>query len=155
SRLLIFLVVAIVGAGIVRRALIKKPVRPDHSKAPVAEVADGPPAPEPKPDRGTPQVWVVAIGIDQYTDDAIPPCHGAVHDARAVAHWFERTAGWGGRNVLVLDDEGQPQPGSDSGAKVLPTRANLDWAFKEWLARRVRPRDVIVVYFAGQAVALP
>src|SRR5512135_3606099 len=104
-----------------------------------------------------PRVWVVAIGIDQYGDDAISSCHGAAHDARAVGEWFATTAGWGVRNVLRLDDLGQPKPGPDPEQvmDLLPTRANLEWAFQVWLGTRVKPDDLVVVMFAGQAVALP
>src|SRR5512135_1205739 len=104
-----------------------------------------------------PRVWVVAIGIDQYGDEAIPSCHGAAHDAQAVGEWFATTAGWGARNVLRLDDLGQPKPGPDPEqvTDLLPTRANLEWAFQVWLGTRVKPEDPIVVMFAGQAVALP
>jgi WD40 repeat protein len=104
-----------------------------------------------------PQVWVVAIGIDQYGDDAIPSCHGASRDARAVGEWFAKTAGWGVRNVLRLDDLGQPEPGTDPEqvTDLLPTKANLEWAFTEWLGTRVKPDDLVVVMFVGQAVALP
>src|SRR5262249_40933117 len=35
------------------------------------------------------------------------------------------------------------------------TRANLDWAFKHWLADRVRPDDTVLVFFAGHALGLP
>jgi WD40 repeat protein len=104
-----------------------------------------------------PRVWAVMIGIDQYGDDLIPSCHGAAFDAAAVGDWFVKTAGWSGRNVLKLTDLGQPTPGPDPErvANVQPTKANLDWAFKVWLSPRVRPGDVVVVMFAGQAVSLP
>ncbi len=125
-----------------------------------------PPGPPPRPERApvrlapveaTPQVWVIAIGIDQYKDAAIPSCHGATRDARAVGKWFARTGGWNARNVLLMDDMGQPTPDAASGPleNLLPTRANLDWAFKEWLGPRVKPDDTVVIYYAGQAVASP
>lgn len=114
------------------------------------------PVKSPEPAPRTPQVWVVAIGIDQYRDDAISSCHGASHDARAIAHWFGETAGWGPSHVLVMDSQGADDPGSRKKSEGLqPTRANLDWAFKTWLPERVRPDDTIVVYFAGHALGLP
>ncbi len=112
-----------------------------------------PPAEQPR----SPQVWVIAIGIDQYQDDAIPPCRGAVLDARTVGQWFEKTAGWKRGHVLYLDDLGDVDPGL-AGAEVvdlLPTKANLGWAFRTWLAGRVHDGDVIVVFYAGHAMALP
>ena len=60
-------------------------------------------------------------------------------------------------NVLYLDDLGEVDPGL-SGAEVedlLPTKANLGWAFRTWLAGRVHDDDVIVVFYAGHAVAIP
>ncbi len=104
-----------------------------------------------------PKVWAIVIGIDQYGDDLIPSCHGAARDAGAVGDWFVKTAGWTGRNVLKLTDLGQPTPGPDPEkvSNVQPTKANLEWAFKVWLAPRVGAGDLVVVMFAGQAVALP
>ena len=106
-----------------------------------------------------PQVWMIAIGIDQYNDDAIPDGHGATHDARALGSWFAKTAGWGERNLLRLDELGAPKPGAGAGLDqatgLLPNKENLDWAFQVWLPGKVRPDDTVVVMFAGQAVALP
>ena len=104
------------------------------------------------------EVWAIVIGVDQYRDEAIPPCRGAVRDAGAVAHWLEESAGWGGDHVLLIVDEGgnpAAQPGSDLSARPVPTRDGLDRAFREWLPARVKPGDPVVVYFAGQAVATP
>ena len=104
-----------------------------------------------------PKVWAIAIGIDDYDDKLIPGCHGAARDARAVAAWFERTAGWGERNVLRMDELGRKAPGrpGDPITNLRPTRANLDWAVVEWLGHRVGPGDVCVIYFAGQATSKP
>ena len=109
------------------------------------------------PDPTTPQVWVISIGIDMYKDEAIPSCHGAARDARDVGMWFARTAGWGACNVLMMDERGRPSPDAAGGLPddLLPTRANLDWAFQRWLAPSLRPDDIVVVFFAGQAVATP
>lgn len=102
-----------------------------------------------------PATWAIVVGIDQYQEEAIPDCHGAAADARAVASWFETAAGWGAGNVLLMDDRGEPAPGPDPGwtGRLLPTGANLDWACRKWLANRAGPSDVVVIYFAGQAAA--
>ena len=36
-----------------------------------------------------------------------------------------------------------------------PTKANLDWGARQWLGSEARPGDVLVVFFAGQAIGLP
>ncbi len=110
-------------------------------------------ATSPRPAREGPAVWAIVVGIDRYQDESIPVCHGAVADARAVASWFEEAAGWGVGNVLLMDDLGASAPGRDPNwsGRLAPTLANLDWASRHWLARRARPGDVAVVYFAGQA----
>ncbi len=106
--------------------------------------------------RRDPTLWAVVIGIDQYPDDAIPPCHGAVADARAVADWIETTAGWGKEHVLLLDGLGDRQPdATDQSSSWRPTRENLDRAVRTWLAERVEPEDTVVVYYAGQSVHVP
>jgi WD40 repeat protein len=147
------LLAAVVGTGAALVALYPKrprtPSTPQRAEVGPRPVAQGGPA--------TPRVCMIAIGIDQYGDPEIPACHGAMRDARTVGRWVSETAGWGGRNVLLMDDLGQPKPGSarQDIEDLLPTRANLDWAFKEWLGSRTRPGDIIVVYFAGQAATLP
>ena len=116
------------------------------SSSPIV-AADGP--------GGRPKVWAIAVGIDRYEDTLIPPCKGAVRDARAVADWFVRQAGWGEKNVLRMDNNGRKRPEApgDEVRNLLPTRANLDWAVIEWLGHRVGPDDVVVIYFAGQATS--
>ena len=102
-----------------------------------------------------PKVWAIAIGIDRHEDASIPDCKGAVRDARAVADWFAREAGWGEKNVLRMDNLGRKEPGPPASTitDLLPTRRNLDWAVVEWLGHRVRKDDIVVIYFAGQATA--
>jgi WD40 repeat protein/uncharacterized caspase-like protein len=143
--------------GLDLRRLTRRPL-PDPPRAgPSPDSRAGEPSPSPHADPPqSPQVWVIAIGIDQYQDDAIPPSRGA-RDARAVAQWFAKTAGWNRDNVLLLDDSGDVDPGLAGAEPVdlLPTRANLGWAFRTWLAGRVHDDDVIVVFFAGHAVGLP
>lgn len=157
-RTLILATAAAAALGLVARLALRgsgtpRPVVPQ----PETEIGARPaPAPKPSGPR-TRQVWVVAIGIDGYRDQAIPPCRGAVFAARAVARWFVETAGWGPRNVLIMDELGAADPAADPGrsAGLVPTRANLDWAFRTWLPERVEPDDVVVVYYAGQALGLP
>jgi len=144
-------------AGLTFWPVARRPLPEPPRAAPSPDSRAGAPSPSPHADPPrSPQVWVIAIGIDQYQDDAIPPSRGA-RDARAVAQWFAKTAGWNRDNVLLLDDNGDVDPGL-SGAEavdLLPTKANLGWAFRTWLAGRVHDDDVIVVFYAGHAAALP
>lgn len=105
----------------------------------------------------TPQVWAVVIGVDGYEDRRIPACSSAVHDARAVLKWLVGTAGWSRRNVLLMHDGAPEQHGHprDEIEELKVTRDNLDWAVTRWLKARLRPDDVAVIYFAGQAIGLP
>lgn len=101
------------------------------------------------------QVWAVLVGIDRYR--ALPPCHAAVRGMEVVRRWLVEEAGWGASNVLLLTDAGSESPGPESNTpkELLATRANLEWAFRRWLPARLRPGDVVVVYFAGHAVRVP
>ncbi|WP_435022313.1 hypothetical protein TA3x_001575 [Tundrisphaera sp. TA3] len=107
---------------------------------------------EPRP----PEAWAVLVGIDRYEDPAIPGCNAAVRDAREVRRWFLE-AGWGARNLLLLQDQGVATPGraEDQVADLAPTGSNLAWATRDWLGARARPGDLVVIYFAGQAIGVP
>ncbi len=101
-----------------------------------------------------PKVWAVLVGIDAYEDPELPACSGAAMDARALRKWLVETAKWETSQVLLMDGSSQRNhgPKEQQLESLRPTRANLDWAVKEWLAHRVKPGDVIQIYFAGQAV---
>ncbi len=104
-----------------------------------------------------PEVWAIVIGINDYKDPAIPDCTGAVRDARAIGLFFRGSAGWGGDHVLFMSDFGNLLHGrpEDPVRDLRPTRANLEWAIKEWLAYRLKPNDLVLIYFAGHAIGLP
>jgi len=132
----------------------KPPAVIEASRAP--EHPTTKPAPPESARPTTPRLWVVAIGIDQYRDNAIASCRGAVRAANAVAQWVTETAGWGEEHVLLMDERGQETPGDPAKTRrLLPTLSNLQWAFKTWLPARVKPDDTVLVYFAGHAIALP
>ena len=130
--------------------------KPKPSPAPQPSATTGPSS-KPETAQREPRVWAITIGIDRYESDVIPPCRGAVRDARAVGRWIARTAGWDAQGVLMMDDLGRKEHGEASEPLdgLRPTRANLDWAFREWLPARVKRGDVVVVYYAGQAIGLP
>ena len=104
-----------------------------------------------------PEVWTIVIGIDDYEDRAIPDCTGAVLDARAIGRFFRESAGWGGDHVLFMSDSGNLRHGrpEDPVTDLRPTKENLDWAITKWLDHRLKPNDLVLIYFAGHAVGLP
>jgi WD40 repeat protein/uncharacterized caspase-like protein len=105
------------------------------------------------------QLWAMLIGIQQYEESlAFPRCRGAAADAAALARWLIDTAGWGPDHVLLLSDRDLTTLGFTDPTRRpeyrLPTKANLDWGARQWLAERAKPGDVLVIFFAGQAVGL-
>lgn len=155
---LIVAAAAAAGLGIVAGLSYRKPSapRPPATRGTAATPAAVDPAAPKHAGPRAPQVWVVAIGIDGYRDYAIPPCRGAVFAARTVGHWFVEKGGWRPQNVLMMDELGEAEPPTSPGQStaLVPTRANLNWAFGTWLKERVKPDDVVVVYYAGQTVTL-
>ena len=76
--------------------------------------------------------------------------------SRRSAFWVGSVgpAGWDRSHLLLLTDfGGSDDPGTvqSPAPNITPTKKNLDWAFREWLAPRAKPGDVIVFYFAGQS----
>ena len=102
-----------------------------------------------------PRAWAILIGIDRYRDPALPGLPGAVRDAGRLRSWFLDAAGWGSGNVLLMTPAGNARPGrpADPVANLAPTRANLDWAVRDWLGARAGPRDVVAIYYAGRAAS--
>ena len=80
-------------------------------------------------------------------------------DAADLARWLIASAGWAPKSVLLLTDQDPAALGFDGpAARPLyrqPTKANLDWGARQWLGSEARPGDVLVVFFAGQAIGLP
>ncbi|CAN5904544.1 hypothetical protein BH23PLA1_BH23PLA1_00150 [soil metagenome] len=104
------------------------------------------------------QLWAVVAGVQRYDSLAIPRRPGSLQDARTVYQWLIGPAGWDEQNVLLLDDDGVDDPDqlADAEFKILkPNRYNLRWALQYWLDDdRVRPGDLVLIYFAGQAITL-
>ncbi len=113
----------------------------------------------PAPTTRRPQLWAVLVAIDHYEagDDVIPPCPGAIRDLSAVRTWLQRQGGWPGDHILLMDRDSQRTHGGplQAIANLYPSRANLSWALRSWLPAHARPGDIVLVYFAGQAVGLP
>ena len=104
-----------------------------------------------------PTVWALVVGIDKHEDERIPSCTSAERDARLVAGWFRTTGGWSEANLLHLDFLGAANPGKPGSntSRLRPTRSNLNWAIDQWLGSRVQKKDLVVVYYAGQAIHRP
>ena len=103
-----------------------------------------------------PQAWAIVAGIDEYKDNNIPRCPSARADALEIARWFRETSGWGDSHLIELDRFGQTDPPRtlQGHLSLTPTRSNLDWAVEQVVAG-VQPGDFVLIYFAGQAGALP
>lgn len=91
-----------------------------------------------------PEFYGLVVGVEACEDKEIPACPNARADARVFYDWLIRTAGWRAPNLLLMDGSG--------GERRQPTRANLEWAVKEWLVEKSKPGDVVLIYWAGQAV---
>lgn len=116
------------------------------------------PCPAQAPAARQPQLWAVIVGINDYPDPAITDSKQAVKNANKLHAWFRETAGWDREHVLLLSDFGirDLRPHQNPPTNILPTRANLEWAFQVWLKDKVKPGDLVVFYFAGQmAVGSP
>lgn len=99
-------------------------------------------------------VWAIIVGVNNYQDERIPDCRSSIEDARSIESWFRVEAGWPARHVATLIDSGESEPRSaqEDNQRLRPTRANLNWVFRDWLGTRARPGDLVVLYFAGQAI---
>jgi WD40 repeat protein len=132
----------VVGVGLMGGLLISG-CGPASPKPPVAAPPQGP------------SLWAVVVGIDDYPDGGIADCPGAVDDARTLQDWVQ-APGQGNSHVLLMDPNSRRQTVAPSQRidDLYPTRENLDWAIRGWLASRVRPGDRVLIYFAGRAIVL-
>jgi WD40 repeat protein/uncharacterized caspase-like protein len=101
-----------------------------------------------------PQVWTIVIGVGNYRDNSFLDSKTAAQNASEVLQWFRR-AGWESDHQLLLSDFGRVDPGRPNAPapKIEPLKQNLDWAIRDWLLPRAKSGDLVVFYFAGQAVA--
>jgi hypothetical protein len=89
-----------------------------------------------------PQTHLLAVGISDYRDPAVPTRKFAAQDAELVASYFKTIGGVPAANVRVLQDR-----------KAL--RPDIEEAILDWLPPRLTPDSVVLVYFAGQALVAP
>ncbi len=107
-----------------------------------------------------PQSWAVLVGIDQYQDEVQFPRPRAAGDALALARWLVEDAGWKPDHIQLLVDR-EPvnavrfRDAARRPPTKQPTQRELDRAVKEWLPENVGRGDVVLIFFAGQAVSLP
>ena len=104
-------------------------------------------------------VWALLVGIERYEQDAdFPRCRGAARDAVDLARWFIEEADWSPDHVLLLTDmkpeEWHFRDPARQPAHRMPSRKALDDGIA-WLTRTARKGDVVLVFFAGQALSLP
>jgi WD40 repeat protein len=101
------------------------------------------------------ELWAIIVGVGDYRDSEIPDIPAAADQAAGVLNWF-RTAGWDENHQLLLRDFGSSDPGRPEAParNILPTRANLDWAVRQWLLPRARQGDLVIFYYAGRAAAV-
>lgn len=83
-----------------------------------------------------PQRWALVIGVGKYADPDIRDLPGPPSDARSMARVLQAGYGFPPENTCILLDE-------------QATRKNLRAALQSHLLDRVRPRDAVVIYFAG------
>lgn len=159
-RALVWPIVVIAVGGLIYYATS---ARPKPRPKPVTAEKASAPRPVDRPAVATPvalrapTMWAVVAGIDAYSDPSIPACHGAEADARTLADWLVKTAGWPTDHVLRLESRGQeapPKTPSEAVGPLRPVRANLEWALRTWLPSRVQPGDAVLIWFSGQAVAV-
>jgi WD40 repeat protein len=89
-----------------------------------------------------PNLWILAIGVNQYDDPRIRSLNYCVSDAQGIIEAFKSQEGkrYGKVNSLLIAD----------GAAVTPAAANIRNNLK-WLDQ-AGPRDVIVLFLAGHGV---
>jgi WD40 repeat protein len=109
---------------------------------------------------GRPQLWAIVVGVGNPLDVKIraQSSREAAQQSLAVQRWITGPAGWDRTHVLQLTDlAGNDDPGTveSPAPNIKPTKQNLDWAFREWLAPRAKAGDVIVFYYAGQSRSVP
>jgi WD40 repeat protein/uncharacterized caspase-like protein len=105
----------------------------------------------PGPADRPPEVWAIAVGIDDYTNPAIPDSRtSSVRNARRILESIRTTERDPGHQILLTDDgSAEPPAQAMSNLNLWASKANLNWAFREWLLKRARAGDLVVFYFAG------
>ena len=89
-----------------------------------------------------PHTYLISIGIGSYRDQHISTRKFASLDAEMVASYFQSLGGVPAANVRLLQDW-----------KAL--RPDIDEALLDWLPPHMNKDAVVIVYFAGVAIASP
>ncbi len=97
--------------------------------------------------RRTPKLYVLAVGIDHYRDEAVQPLAYGVADARSVVSLFESSSQGlysRGENRLLLNERVTPQAWRETFA-----------ALHKQLRTDAQPDDLLVIFLAGHGFVDP
>jgi len=88
--------------------------------------------------------WAVLVGIDKYDDEEINALRYAVADVKAIYEVLtEKESGrFKPEKIKLLTSDAE-----DKRSK--PTKANILFYLKEWLAQNVNEEDTVLIYFSG------
>jgi hypothetical protein len=89
----------------------------------------------------------LAIGIDRYQN--IQPLGYGAADAKAIAEFFVGQAGWNREDCLLLADM-SPNHGERS---TQPNRETIEEWIDGWCWDKLRPRDLLWVFFSGHGIS--
>ncbi len=102
-----------------------------------------------------PQAWAIVAGVKVQDGRPGDPAlfAGSDRDPRAFRRLLIEKAGWDASHILALEDSAPEAHGAPLAqtASIKATRANLDWACRDWLRARLHPGDFVVIYYAGRA----
>ncbi len=149
------------GKPVVPRAEPATESVPASGMAPEAAPEAARPVPPARPPRKEGrQVWAMLVGIEEYEQLLeFPSCPYAARDATSMARWLIEEANWDPGNVLLLTDQESKALAAfrDPARRPehrKPIRRELVRGIKEWLPSKVHKGDVVVIFFAGQAMSL-
>lgn len=105
-----------------------------------------------------PTLWAIVVGINEQEDRRIPNCPNADQDAQALVRWLtdRQRGGWLPTNVIKMDKDSRRKPGAPNQAlqDLYPDRDNLEFILRKWLPGRLRPNDIVLFAWFGQAAGL-
>ncbi len=93
------------------------------------------------------QAWAIVVGVP------ISGREGTAANARELRNRLVENLGWDLDHVLMMDHVSPVEHGGPEAklGSLRATKDNLDWALTRWMNHRVRPGDLVVIYYAGRA----